>query len=147
MKSAAAAGILLAAGMVLGCGKVPSLPLGKSGQSAAAQPAAPDAGVSDGQDASSVPDGSPLPDAVVVYDDHGKRDPFVPPRREQAYSVDKRAALQLEMIIQGGDRPLAVISGERVTVGDTIQGCVVKEIANGRVTLEFEGESFAITAN
>ena len=87
-------------------------------------------------------------DAVIVYDDHERRDPFVAPPRVTEPDVDKQhATLELEMVIQGGERPIAVISGERVTEGDSVQGCTVKEIASGRVVLEFEGETFEITAN
>jgi hypothetical protein len=76
------------------------------------------------------------------YDSHGRRDPFIPSASEfEGVSGE----LHLEGIVfdPKGDS-MAIVNGQTLRVGDTINGTVLKKLGENRAWFEREGESFEV---
>jgi MSHA biogenesis protein MshK len=61
-------------------------------------------------------------------------------RGEQVEASAAPTVFQLQSVLLSDQRRIAVINGQRLSVGDEVDGARVKEINAGRVVLEHNGE-------
>lgn len=128
----------------------------------AAQQAAAAAPRGSGPPLKSVPEPVRAPGRVVTeYRDEHLRDPLVtplpalttgvvatavptPPSTLPARNQSEKAELEVQGLIWGGRRPLAVINGKVFEVGDNVQGGRIVAIDRHGVTLDMEGTLFKL---
>ena len=87
-----------------------------------------------------------------VYDDHKRRDPFVPLvnksgvliRRTDSTFGFEISQLNLEGILWDEKRPLAIINGKIVGIGDAISKSKVMDIERKKVYLDFKGKIYEL---
>jgi hypothetical protein len=81
-----------------------------------------------------------------IYNDHGKKDPFGPPKIDSVESdgEDVLAGIRLEGIIWDEDSPIAIINGKVVGVTDEINGAKIIQIKQNEVVLEVNGEKMPL---
>jgi len=77
-----------------------------------------------------------------VYDSHGKKDPFAPPKINvvEDTGADVLSVIRLEGIIWDEDSPIAVINGKVVGVSDEVNGAKIIQIKQNEVILEINGQ-------
>lgn len=80
------------------------------------------------------------------YDSHGRRDPFLPPG--QGGESGSVGGVRLEGILldpRGGS--LAIVNGQMVREGETVNGLVLKRLGENRAFFEREGEELEVVLN
>lgn len=80
------------------------------------------------------------------YDSHGKRDPFISPAFSSGGSSRFAPGdLRLEgIIVDLKGQSYAIVNGEIVKEGQTLQGFILKKIVANEVEFEQDGQKFAI---
>jgi hypothetical protein len=77
------------------------------------------------------------------------RDPTQPLGAQRLQGFDGRMTIrrsyQVSFIRTGGERPVAVVNGTAVSIGDEIEGARVLQISGDAVTLRVDGEELVIT--
>lgn len=63
-------------------------------------------------------------------------DPTKPPAGVQLNIIDEQQAYKVSWLRTGGAKNIAVVNGQRVQVGDQVDGAIVLSIARNGVTLD-----------
>ncbi|MCM8789801.1 MAG: hypothetical protein NC916_02105 [Candidatus Omnitrophica bacterium] len=94
----------------------------------------------------------------VEYKAEGLRDPFKKlirkldkkdvdqnsvPKREEKLQLPQ---FQIQGIVWGGVFPQAIINNKVVKVGDSIEGCLIKDISKEGVTVDLEGFEYRLSS-
>jgi len=66
-------------------------------------------------------------------------------RGEQVESSAAPTVFQLQSVLLSSQRRIAIINGERVSVGDAVDGAMVRAIDAGRVVLDHNGETLSLS--
>ena len=72
-------------------------------------------------------------------------DPMRPPEPPRSGAAERRAALRLTSVVFGRERRVAVINGERVTIGSRVGGAKVVAISPSQVTLQRGEKRFTLS--
>ena len=82
----------------------------------------------------------------LIYNSHGKKDPFAPPEiNDQGQGgAEVLSGIKVEGIIWEKDNPLAVVNSKVVMVGETVAGVLVAEIKEDEVIFEINGRRFPV---
>ena len=81
---------------------------------------------------------------VIAHAESALRDPmrpYSPPTRV----AEQKTSFVLNAIFVSSRRKLAIVNGERVRVGQTIDGAVVRDIQADHMTLSHGGRSFTLS--
>ena len=80
------------------------------------------------------------------YDSHGKRDPFVSPAQVLTTGTQVSAGeLRLEgVIVDPVGSSYAIVNGQIVREGDTLEGFLIKKVQANQVVFEKAGEIFEV---
>ena len=80
------------------------------------------------------------------YDSHGKRDPFVSPAQALTTGTQVSAGeLRLEgVIVDPTGSSYAIVNGQIVREGDTLEGFLIKKVEANQVVFEKAGEIFEV---
>ena len=80
------------------------------------------------------------------YDSHGKRDPFVSPTQVLTTGTQVSAGeLRLEgVIVDPVGSSYAIVNGQIVREGDTLEGFLIKKVQANQVVFEKAGEIFEV---
>lgn len=94
-----------------------------------------------------------LPLLLMLNEAHAA-DPTRPPTQAEIEAwlrggqVESSAAptvFELQSVLLSSQRRIAIINGQRVSVGDEIDGALVRAIDAGRVVLDHQGESLSLS--
>jgi type II secretory pathway component PulC len=85
-------------------------------------------------------------DTEFIYDDHGKKDPFGPPKMGSQDSLGENILMDLrvEGIIWDEDNPIAVVNGKVVGVGDSVNGVKIIKIKQNEVIFDVQGKTVPV---
>jgi hypothetical protein len=84
-----------------------------------------------------------------VYDSHGKKDPFNAPAVKPSGNIgaDILSKINLQGVLWDEKKPMAIINGDVVGVGDDVGGIKVVDIKRDKIVVDKDGEVAVISLN